>query len=676
MASEHFALQLKDYVEKHKLESNVNSALNLALRDLPSDPFSEISRVLKLIAPSLKGITQIKCGFSYDSLARPQISVRVDFANSRQVARVTLGNWAISPPSRSDPVLSRDAKVLIRRKSVRSEPKTETEAGKMDEGSDAKESESKEEIAMDDVPRSAEKDLLLKDAIEKVLVFLNDDIASVLLRKDPTDQEHIDILLSTELQRFIEAQKEEAEKKNRKYDARSDGNLHSRPGSRASRPSSRASRPSSRASRPSSRSTLQMKMSADVERLKEKNIERCSARIHVATRATLAVSMAVCRAGARRKKVELHAHLADLAKRPNDAIVLPTPILPILDGGSFAFNAMPLQSVQICPTGADSFEDAIRRATLIQETVIRCAPERMNRSQHGGGFVPFWIQDAEDAVAYVYDLIGVVDDRKKVQLALDVTAFNFFREKEEADDRDDAGHSYYDLGYKRTDEESKSSCDENAVDTVSPDDDVMSQQHHNGEDKTRSLRQAGEDFVRTCRSWIKKYNVKMITDPFANSVASMVHWSDLKRSEDAEDLSEGEDEKDFEYLQRPEDVVIAARSLLQVSSRKLPPQLREGRYDATHLDIREHATVSDAVHAAYEIHSSGHGIVLDTFPEDDDDSFPADFAVALRCQAIRIPGLCGASQMRNVERLVRIERSLGASARKKSYAGGTLVFPA
>lgn len=74
--------------------------------------------------------------------------------------------------------------------------------------------------------------------------------------------------------------------------------------------------------------------------------------------AILAVSMAVCKAGAAEKGVPLYRHIADLAGNPK--LVLPVPSFNIINGGSHAGNALAMQEFLILPVGASSFSEAMR----------------------------------------------------------------------------------------------------------------------------------------------------------------------------------------------------------------------------------------------------------------------------------------------------------------------------
>merc|ERR1719163_845982 len=74
--------------------------------------------------------------------------------------------------------------------------------------------------------------------------------------------------------------------------------------------------------------------------------------------AILGVSLAVSRAGAAAKSVPLYQHIANLAG--NKDIVLPVPSFNIINGGSHAGNALPVQEFMLLPTGAKDFREAMK----------------------------------------------------------------------------------------------------------------------------------------------------------------------------------------------------------------------------------------------------------------------------------------------------------------------------
>jgi enolase len=71
----------------------------------------------------------------------------------------------------------------------------------------------------------------------------------------------------------------------------------------------------------------------------------------------LAVSLAVCRAGAAAKGVPLYRHISDLSGRK---MILPVPAFNVINGGSHAGNKLAMQEFMILPVGASSFKHALQ----------------------------------------------------------------------------------------------------------------------------------------------------------------------------------------------------------------------------------------------------------------------------------------------------------------------------
>merc|ERR1719453_2057352 len=71
--------------------------------------------------------------------------------------------------------------------------------------------------------------------------------------------------------------------------------------------------------------------------------------------AILAVSMAVCRAGAASNEMPLYQYIAQIAGKPTDKFVMPVPSFNVINGGSHAGNRLACQEFMILPVGASSF---------------------------------------------------------------------------------------------------------------------------------------------------------------------------------------------------------------------------------------------------------------------------------------------------------------------------------
>merc|ERR1719437_280721 len=75
--------------------------------------------------------------------------------------------------------------------------------------------------------------------------------------------------------------------------------------------------------------------------------------------AILAVSMAVCRAGAAANEMPLYQYIAKISGKPTDRFVMPVPSFNVINGGSHAGNRLACQEFMILPVGATSFKEAM-----------------------------------------------------------------------------------------------------------------------------------------------------------------------------------------------------------------------------------------------------------------------------------------------------------------------------
>ncbi|GFP96693.1 enolase, partial [Phtheirospermum japonicum] len=74
--------------------------------------------------------------------------------------------------------------------------------------------------------------------------------------------------------------------------------------------------------------------------------------------AILAVSLALCRAGAVVLNIPLYKQIANLDG--NKKLVLPVPAFNVINGGSHAGNKLVMQEFMILPTRAPSFNEAMK----------------------------------------------------------------------------------------------------------------------------------------------------------------------------------------------------------------------------------------------------------------------------------------------------------------------------
>merc|ERR1711869_30013 len=108
--------------------------------------------------------------------------------------------------------------------------------------------------------------------------------------------------------------------------------------------------------------------------------------------AILAVSMAVCRAGAASSEMPLYQYIAFLAKKPTDRFVMPVPSFNVINGGSHAGNRLACQEFMILPTGATTFKEAMIIGAEVYHTLKSVIKKRYGQDACNvgdeGGFAP------------------------------------------------------------------------------------------------------------------------------------------------------------------------------------------------------------------------------------------------------------------------------------------------
>ena len=144
--------------------------------------------------------------------------------------------------------------------------------------------------------------------------------------------------------------------------------------------------------------------------------------------AILAVSLALAVASAKRLGLELYERLAQLSAC-GENLIMPVPMMNIINGGEHADNNIDIQEFMIQPVGAKSFSDALRCGAEIFYSLKKVLKEKKLQTTVGdeGGFAPN-LPNSEVAIAVILEAIdrtGYVPG-KDVHIALDCAATEFF----------------------------------------------------------------------------------------------------------------------------------------------------------------------------------------------------------------------------------------------------------
>ncbi len=142
--------------------------------------------------------------------------------------------------------------------------------------------------------------------------------------------------------------------------------------------------------------------------------------------AILAVSLAAARAAAAARGVPLYRHLGG-----DDAVVLPVPLMNILNGGAHAFNGLDVQEFMVVPVGFTDFASALRAGVEVFHALKSLLASRGLSTNVGdeGGFAPE-LADNLAAIDIVAEAIGRAgyEPGREISLALDVAASEFHRD--------------------------------------------------------------------------------------------------------------------------------------------------------------------------------------------------------------------------------------------------------
>jgi enolase len=146
--------------------------------------------------------------------------------------------------------------------------------------------------------------------------------------------------------------------------------------------------------------------------------------------ATLAVSLAVCDAAAKSKKIPLYRHIEALFKGEpgNTSPSLSTPMLNILNGGAHAKNNLEIQEFMILPLGFSDFAEKLRAGAEIYQSLKAILTNEGYSFSIGdeGGFAPDFESDevALDMIVKAIENAGYTTNQ--IKLALDVASSEWY----------------------------------------------------------------------------------------------------------------------------------------------------------------------------------------------------------------------------------------------------------
>eukprot|EP00403_Amphidinium_massartii_P008279 CAMPEP_0178424008 /NCGR_PEP_ID=MMETSP0689_2-20121128/27988_1 /TAXON_ID=160604 /ORGANISM="Amphidinium massartii, Strain CS-259" /LENGTH=1391 /DNA_ID=CAMNT_0020045631 /DNA_START=72 /DNA_END=4244 /DNA_ORIENTATION=+ len=311
--------------------------------------------------------------------------------------------------------------------------------------------------------------------------------------------------------------------------------------------------------------------------------------------AILAVSMAVCRAGAAAAGLRLFQHIAALAGQPEDDFLLPVPSFNVINGGSHAGNRLACQEFMILPVGATTFREAMNIGAEVYQTLKSVLKKKYGQDACNvgdeGGFAPP-VQDNTEALEVLMEAVKQSGHAEKVRLGTDVAASEFFVKES----------NIYDLDFK------------------------------NPAGSAADMKMNAKSLAQYYKGWLDKYPLISIEDPF--------------------------DQDDFEAYAEFNKMVgtgtqIVGDDLLVTNPKRVSMALDKKLCNALLLKVNQIGSITEAIEAAQLAMKSGWGVMVSHRSGETEDSFIADLVVGLRAGQIKTGAPCRSERLVKYNQLLR-----------------------
>jgi enolase 1/2/3 len=314
--------------------------------------------------------------------------------------------------------------------------------------------------------------------------------------------------------------------------------------------------------------------------------------------ATLGVSMALARAAAAAAGVPLYVHLARLYGATEPVVwnmLLPVPMMNILNGGAHADSSVDFQEFMVMPVGASTFADGVRMGAEIFHTLRGILKAKGHSTGVGdeGGFAPS-LKSNREAVEVVLEAVAKAGYTAgtDVYLALDVASSELW---------DERSHTYE---FKKSREKTRTS----------------------------------EQMIELYEDWVRQYPIISIEDGVAES--DWEGWQGLTKAIGGRVQLVGDDV----FVTNPE---ILRRGIA------------DGVGNALLVKLNQIGTVSETLDAVAMARDAGYRSVISHRSGETEDTTIADLAVATGAGQIKTGSASRTDRVAKYNQLLRIEEELG-----------------
>lgn len=331
----------------------------------------------------------------------------------------------------------------------------------------------------------------------------------------------------------------------------------------------------------------------------------------IGANAILAVSLAVCRAGAHVNRMPLYKWLAHLSGHSTTKFVLPVPSLNVINGGSHAGNGLAIQEFMILPTGASNFAEGLRFGAEVYHHLKKVINETYGQNACNvgdeGGFAPD-VVDTEEALSLLVKAIDRAGHKGKIQIGMDCAASEYYDEKS----------GKYDLFFKS---------------------------------KNKKPLITGEELGGLYEKWAEKYGIVSIEDPYDQS--DFDNYAKFSKR----------NTKKFQ---------IVGDDLLVTNPVRVQLGIDKGLCNALLLKVNQIGSVTESIQASNMSKKAGWGVMVSHRSGETEDSFIGDLVVGLGTGQIKTGAPCRSERLAKYNQILRIERELGENG---VYAGKNFVNP-
>jgi len=306
--------------------------------------------------------------------------------------------------------------------------------------------------------------------------------------------------------------------------------------------------------------------------------------------AVLGVSMAVARAAAKSLGMPLYRYLGGA-----NAMVMPTPMLNIINGGSHADNSVDFQEYMIMPVGFEDFAESLRASAEVYHNLKAILKAKKHNTALGdeGGFAPD-LSSNEEPIQIIMEAIEKAGYKagEQIAIALDVAASELVVDGD------------YKKGYKL-----------------------------DSEDRVVTSQELVEYYVDLC----SKYPIVSIEDGLSED-----DWEGWKI------LTEKLADK----------VQLVGDDLFVTNASILNEGINKGIANAILIKPNQIGSVSETMQTVRLAQRNGYKCVMSHRSGESEDAFIADFAVALNCGEIKTGSTARGERTAKYNRLLEIENEV------------------